>query len=187
MCMKRIFIIHGAFGHPEENWFPWLKSQSERLGHEVFVPAFPTPKGQTLEDWNSIFSEYETKVDENTILVGHSLGPAFLLHVLGRINTTIKASFFVSGFISPLGNETFDPLNKTFLEKPFDWQKIHQNCNQFFLYHSDDDPYVSMAHANELAKKLGVKTRIIQDAGHFNEDAGYDRFVALFHDMQPLL
>ena len=29
-------IIHGIYGHPEENWFPWLKNKLEGMGYEVF-------------------------------------------------------------------------------------------------------------------------------------------------------
>lgn len=45
------FIFHGAGGHPEENWFPWLKRELEAKGLEVFVPKFPTPEGEGLEAW----------------------------------------------------------------------------------------------------------------------------------------
>jgi len=27
MKKVNVFIIHGADGHPKENWFPWLKSE----------------------------------------------------------------------------------------------------------------------------------------------------------------
>ena len=28
--MKRVFIIHGWDGYPEEGWFPWLKEELEK-------------------------------------------------------------------------------------------------------------------------------------------------------------
>jgi len=65
--------------------------------------------------------------------------------------------------------------------------KKKQNCKQFFIYHSDNDPYVPIECANELADKLGVKPKIIKNAGHFNEKAGYLEFEYLFNDIKQLL
>ena len=44
-------IVHGSWGNPNENWFPLLKSELERLDHKVFVPKFLTPIGQKLNVW----------------------------------------------------------------------------------------------------------------------------------------
>ena len=60
-------------------------------------------------------------------------------------------------------------------------------CEQFFIYHSDNDPYVPAECAHELANKLDVEARIIKNAGHFNESAGYIKFEKLFDDIKPLL
>ena len=180
-------MIHGAFGNPTENWFPWLKQKLEELNHEVIIPQFPTPENQSLDNWNKVFDEYKNKIDENSIFVGHSLAPAFILSILEHVNMPIKGSFFISGFLKLLGNETFDSINKTFVEKQFDWSKIKQNCEQFFIYHSDNDPYVPAECAHELANKLDVEARIIKNAGHFNESAGYIKFEKLFDDIKPLL
>ena len=42
--MKKVVIIHGANGSPEENWFPWLKKELETKGIEVIIPQFPGGK-----------------------------------------------------------------------------------------------------------------------------------------------
>ncbi|MDP3988435.1 MAG: hypothetical protein Q8P80_04820 [Candidatus Levybacteria bacterium] len=54
-------IFHGAYGNPEENWFPQLKEELEALGQKVVVPKFPTPQNQNLESWMKVF---ESTFDE---------------------------------------------------------------------------------------------------------------------------
>lgn len=176
--MANIFIIHGAYGNPEENWFPWLKSELEKLNCKVFVPKFPTPENQTLENWLKIFEDYKQYLDENSIVVGHSLGPAFLLAILEKLDKPIKVAFFVSGFAGLL-NHPIDEINKTFIDKRFDWKKIKQNCKNFYIFQSDSDPYVPLERAEELAKNLEVDVIFIKNAGHFNMESGYDKFELL--------
>jgi len=185
--MTNIFIIHGAYGGPEENWFSWLKSELEKLDCRVFVPKFPTPENQSLENWHKIFNYYNQYLNKNSIVVGHSLGPAFLLNIIEELDKPIKAAFFVSGFLDLLGTPDFDSINKTFIEKSFDFQKIKQNCPKFFVFHSDNDPYVSLEKAKKLAKNLGVDVILVKNAGHFNEKAGYFKFDLILEKIKPLM
>ena len=183
----KVFIIHGSYGHPGENWFPWLKKELEELNFEVFVPKFPTPERQNLENWMKVFSEYENKLDENTIMIGHSLGPVFILHILEKINHSIHSCFFISGSISPVGDKRFDKIEKEFLKNNFNWEKIKQNCKKFFVFHSDNDPYVPMEKATELVDKLNAELDIIKNAGHFNEDSGYKEFPLLLRKILEVI
>ena len=186
--MTNVFIIHGAYGHPEENWFPWLKSELEKLGCRVFVPKFPTPENQTLENWMKVFQDYRQYLDENTIVVGHSLGPAFLLSVLEKLEHPIKAAFFVAGFTGSFtgkyANADFDVINKTFAEKPFNWEKIRQNCKKSYVFQSDNDPYVPPEKGEDLAKNLNTDVITVKNAGHFNEKAGYTKFDLLLQKLK---
>jgi len=174
-----VIIFHGAYGSPEENWIPWLKKQLETQGHAVFVPRFPTPKKQSLENWNSVFSKFEKEVDSESIFVGHSLGSAFILRLLERLNVKVKACFFIAGFVDFLGDPTFDEINKSFVRMPFNWEKIKSNSNSFTVLHSDNDPFVPIGNAEEIATSLGIKVELIHGAGHFNASAGYKRFPLL--------
>jgi len=188
--MTKYFIIHGSYGNPKENWFPWLRKELEKgKKNTVFVPKFPTPENQSLDNWMKTFDEsYLSKVDEDTIFIGHSLGPAFILSVLEKIDLSkpIRACFFVSGFLGLLGNKEFDDVNKTFTDKKFDWNKIKKNCEKFYVFHSDNDPYVSLEKAKELAKKLNTKIILVKNAGHFNKSSGYIKFELLLEKIKEI-
>ena len=111
--MKRIIILHGTHSSPEGNWFPWLKKELEKVGHEVFVPKLPTPEGQSVSSWfKALQKQCPWEFGQDTILVGHSCGATFMLDILNRERKNpVFASFFVSGFLDPLGNEEYDTLN----------------------------------------------------------------------------
>jgi uncharacterized protein len=174
--MANVFIIHGTGGSPEINWFPWLKKELEKSGCEVFAPRFSTPENQSLESWLNVFEKYKKYLDDDSIVVGHSLGSAFLLSVLENLNHQIKAAFFISGFTGFLNNPEFDKPNKTFVDKRFDWNKIRKNCRKFYAINSDNDPYVPPDKGKELAKKLGVELILLKNAGHINQEYGYIKF-----------
>ena len=176
--MKAI-IIHGAYGSPEENWFPWLKRELEKLGFGVAVPEFPTPKGQTLVNWMKVLEKYESWFGEDLILIGHSIGPALILRKLEKVEKPVKAAFLVGGFARQIGDPRFDKINATFFEKGFDWAKIKGNCGHFEVFHSDNDPFVPLKIGEELAENLGVKITLVKGAGHFNRAAGYTEFPPL--------
>jgi hypothetical protein len=181
------FIIHGSFGSPEENWFPWLRAELEKLGVKAFAPRFPTPEGQSLRAWMDVFEGFRESVDEETVFAGHSLGPAFILNVLQGLDRPVKACFFVAGFLGALDNPEFDRINKGFSEREFDWKRIRKNCGKFFVFYSDNDPYVPKEKAIELAARLGVKPVMVKGAGHFNEKAGYINFPLLLEKIKGLL
>ncbi len=184
--MRNAILIHGAYGNPDENWFPWLGKELEGEGYEVTVPVFPTPVGQDIDAWRKVFSEYEHMLDPETILIGHSLGSAFVLDILERTTRPVRAAYLVAGFLGPLGNRKFDALNHSFVERSFDWEAISRNAGQIFVIASDNDPYVPEDEGYEIASRLETEPIVIEGAGHFNTQSGYETFDIL-RDMIVLL
>ena len=172
------FIIHGVYENPEGNWFPWLKKELEGMSYEVTVPKFPTPIGQSLESWTRVFSEYESKINEETVLIGHSLGAAFILNYLEKTNKKIKAVFMVAGFFQ-LANNQYDEINKSFVGKQFNWEKIKSSCGKFFVFSSDNDKYIPFDMSKQLATNLNAEFNVVHNGGHLNKDAGYEDFPLL--------
>jgi hypothetical protein len=181
--INKVFVIHGAYGSPEENWVPWLKENLESKGLQVYIPKFPTPEGQTLEAWFRVFENFLPLLDEQSIFVGHSLGPAFILNLLEKVDTPIHSAYLVAPFVGFLNNPDFDPINSSFVNKEFDWKKIRSNCRNFFVYSSDNDPYVPLSKGEFLRDKLEAKFTVVSGAGHFNISTGYTQFEELLADI----
>ena len=139
----------------------------------MIVPQFPTPEGQTLENWLATLKNYEADLTSDTILVGHSLGGSFILNVLERY--PVKAAFLVACVFGVLGN-TFDEGMKTFAQHEFDWTTILANCRHFEIFHSDNDPYIKLEKAEELAEHLKTEVTLVPGAGHFNASSGFTKF-----------
>jgi predicted alpha/beta hydrolase family esterase len=65
----KVVIIHGSYGNPEENWFPWIANEVRKIGHEVITPKLPTPEGQNLDTWRKKFTEQVGNLTSNMVLV----------------------------------------------------------------------------------------------------------------------
>ncbi len=174
------FLFHGVGGCPDENWFGWIKTELENLGHKVFIPDFPTPEDQTLENWIRVIEKYDEYINEDTVLIGHSLGATFILSVLEKYK--VNSAYFIAGFTGAIDHK-FDESMRTFAQKNFDWVTIKNNCQNFYVYHSDDDPYLPLEKGRDLANKLGVKLTFIPNCGHFNLSAGFTKFERLLEDI----
>jgi predicted alpha/beta hydrolase family esterase len=186
--MKNAIIIHGTEGYPEENWFPWLKQELEKRGYKVFVPQFPSPPKvpAKIAEWFDVLKNYEQYIDEDTILIGHSLGGVFTLRILEGLEQPVKAAFFIG---TPVGVQPISNYDRdsSFSGFSFDWESIAEKARHFAVFQSDNDPYVSLGNGEELAKRLNVKLNFVPNAGHFNTKAGYTKFDLLLEKLEPVL
>jgi len=184
---SNVFIFHGTGGFPGENWFPWMKDQLEQKGCKVTVPQFPTPEGQSLKAWLKVMEPYISEINENTLLIAHSLGSIFLLRFLERLKTPVRAAFFVGApvGVEPIKNWESDSKFSGGFE--FDWVNIRTKAKDFIVFHSDTDPYVHLGNGQKLAQKLGVDLTFIPNSGHFNTAAGYSQFPQLLEKVENVL
>lgn len=181
--MANFILIHSTAGNPDEAFYPWLRKELEKKKHKVYVPFFPTPIGQTLDNWLREFEPYWEYVNEETIFVGRSIGPAFILRLLEMTNVKVKAAFLIAGFCSDIGLDEFKPLTDSFIKKPFNWRKIRKNCGRFFVYSSDNDRFVPLKNGRELAKRLGTRMALVRGADHF----WLKKFPQLLKDVEKVI
>ena len=82
-------LIHGSFGSPFVNWFPWLRKKLESKELEVYTPDFPTGVGyQNYDNWSKLLKNYLDLglINENTTIIGHNgSGKSTLIKLLLKL------------------------------------------------------------------------------------------------------
>ncbi|MCK5315191.1 MAG: alpha/beta hydrolase, partial [Anaerolineales bacterium] len=73
---KRAVFCHCWGGHPDYIWYPYAKVNLEELGFQVDIPALPDTDNPRLDQWLPALKNAVGEPNEDTILVGHSLGCA---------------------------------------------------------------------------------------------------------------
>jgi predicted alpha/beta hydrolase family esterase len=111
----------------------------------------------------------------------------FILRLLERTVEPIVGAFLVAGFLGPLDLPDFDRINAEFVLPPVDWPRVKRGAKSFFVYGSDDDPYVPLNGVEDIANALGVQLVLMEQAGHLNADSGFSSFPALLIDLAALL
>ena len=174
-------IIHGSYGSPFENWFSWLYKELTKDGKEVLVPQFPCGKGiQNYKNWEKVLDAYKHLFSEKTTFIGHSLSPAFIVDYLISNNLKVKDLIFAAPFYGLIQIPDFDEVNLPFFIKR-DLKKVAKLSNRRVCFISKTDPYVPNTLSLEFAKKIDAETILVDNAGHFNTEAGYDKFEALYN------
>jgi uncharacterized protein len=181
----RVLLIHGSYGSASGNWFASFKAELEARDVEVHAPQFPTPINQSPRSWLAALERSGYALDEQTIIVAHSLGALFALHLLENSGQRITAAFFVAPFLQELGNR-FDEVNRPFF-KEFDFELLREQVPASTVYLSDNDPYVPFGLSVEFGMKFASRLVIRKGAGHFNEESGYTQFPRLLQDILETL
>ena len=171
MVVKNYFIIHGSFGNSKEHYLPWLKKELEGKG-EVICIDFPIGKDlQNYDAWEQTLLKYKDKINKDSVFIGRSIAPIFIIKFCLKNNFNIKKLISVSGFNCFINNPEYDYVNKSFLLNSIDEFKNH--CNEIVCFYSDNDPFVPFFQLDIFARCLDSKKVILHGAGHFNSDSGY--------------
>jgi len=175
---KRVFIIHGWDGYPEEGCFSWLKKELEKRGFTVFNPSMPGPLNPQIDTWVSFLRDQVGIPNKETILFGHSIGAQTILRYLESLNKDEKVggAVFLAGW-THLTDEAYETeedakIAKPWLEIPLNWDKIKSHSDNFVGIFSDDDPLVPISDAKIFENKLGAKIIIEHGKEHFSGSSG---------------
>ncbi|MEK7622073.1 MAG: alpha/beta hydrolase [Patescibacteria group bacterium] len=172
---KRAFIIHGWGGDPEEGWFPWLKRELEKNGFVVKVPAMPDTDNPKIGIWVPYLANLIGKPDEETFLIGHSIGCQTILRYLESLplGTKIDSVVLVAGWVHRLDGDLSPAelmIAKPWIETPLDLAKVKRGAKHFTAIFSDNDEFTRLTAENEEIFKNQLGATVIEEhgKGHFS-------------------
>ncbi len=174
--MRRVIIVHGWEGYPEEGWFPWLKKEFEAREVVVFVPQMPNPANPRINEWVPALEKEVGEVDADTFFVGHSMGCQAIVRFLSAQSNKAGGAVFVGGWFKRLtGLEDDQEVQETdrhWIGTPVDFEKARQNLPRSVAIFSDDDPWVPLDNQVDFRDKLGSEIVTLKGMKHFSGSQG---------------
>jgi hypothetical protein len=182
-------IIHGCppseaeFMTPEKqtyykHWIPWATEQINKMGISTINPLMPAPWAPDYEAFKKEFEKYE--ISENTILIGHSCGCAFLVQWLGDTKQKIKKLILVAPWKIDTKNNDF---KKNFYNFDID-KTIPERVKEIVMFTSDNEHSGGSESLEIYHQALGGRVITLSGRGHYIfRDMGTKEFPELLEEI----
>ncbi|MBU2576735.1 MAG: class I tRNA ligase family protein [Nanoarchaeota archaeon] len=162
----------------EKHWRLWLKGELEKRNIKVDAPLMPEPWAPDYKKWKKEFDKLD--IDENSVLIGHSCGCAFLVRWLGDIKRKIKKLILVAPWkIAYKG----DGSDKDFYEYKIN-ECVRLNVGEVVIFTSNNEEEDGKKSVKLFEKDIGGEIIELKNQGHFTYgDMGTHEFHKLFDEI----
>ena len=172
--MVDVVMVHGCpysketAGDPEtrtydKHWMPWTKKQLEEKGLTVATPLMPEPWNPDYDRFKGEFEKIE--VGENTVLIGHSCGCAFLVRWLGETGRKVKKLILVAPWKIPNAER-----KKDFYEYTIN-SAVKDNVGEIVMFTADDEEEDGKKSLEMYNEVLDANVIELKGHGHYVLDA----------------
>jgi uncharacterized protein len=194
--MNNAILVHGwasknEFYNPDyptgsnSHWFPWLTKQL--MIRDIYTVAVEMPNGfyPEYQVWKREFQRFD--INENTVLVGHSLGGGFLMRWLSEENVKVGQVILVAPWLGAMvGDDRYSPeeFDMSFFDFKLD-SDIALKTKGITNISSTNDGIGVQKTVSFIQEKLNnIKYVELQDKGHFTlKSLGTDAFPELFEEI----
>lgn len=140
----------GCFPVRESNWYyymqQYLLQNHKDLFSELVLEDMPDPIIAHENIWIPFLRD-ELRVDESTIVIGHSSGAVAALRLAET--TKILGLVLISACHTDLGDE--NEREAGYYSRPWLYNQIKPNTNWILQFHGDNDHLIPLREANFVA------------------------------------
>lgn len=185
MPERNCIIVHGCPGSPDgerdvetrsydKHWMPWVRDRLLERNMATLAPIMPHPWAPEYARYKREFEKYP--VSEQTILIGHSCGCAFLVRWLGDTRQEIDTLVLVAPWKIPRAG---CPYRKAFYEFPID-TTIALRVRRIIMFTSDTEMEDGKRSLALYRAALGGEIVDLPNRGHYTSaDMGTCEFPEL--------
>ncbi len=163
-------LLHGKGGSPEDNFFPALKDELAKRGFKVQAPVLPN----AAEPNDAEQTEYvlkHCKIDEQTVIFGHSFGGIVALRLLERGVKAKKVFLAATPFTDQFLDGKARPTVKAALAKGFDFKTIRKQAESFVCIYDESDNVVAPSDGEKFAQNLKAAfLKVRANSPHFRAE-----------------
>lgn len=187
--MTNAIIIHGCPSDEEramdperrsydKHWIPWTKKELIAKGVMTETPLMPNP---WKPDYNAFKEELDKQtITEDTMLIGHSCGCAFLVRWLGETKKRINKLILVAPWKIP---DPSNPILIKFYTFPID-ETIKSRVKGIIMFTADDEKEDGKKSLKLFQEVLGGKVIELKGRGHYClGDMGTEEFPELIEEI----
>jgi predicted alpha/beta hydrolase family esterase len=162
--MKAIFLPGNGGGSTHDNWFPYVKTELEKVDIQVIAADFPDNYVCKASVWLPFIEQLGA--DKETILIGYSTGAIAAMRYAQ--DHKILGSVLVAAYYTDMGIEL--EKEAEYFDTPWEWEKIRRNQQFIIQFHSNNDPIISKDEARFVHEKLHSTYEELDKNGHFWEN-----------------
>ncbi len=174
--ISNVILIHGCPGNEEKaldadkrtynkHWIPWTKQQLIDHGIPAETPAMPSPWQPNYETFKEEFEKYS--VSEDSILIGHSCGCAFLVRWLGESKQEIAKLILVAPW--KINDHPNDKDRDNFYTYDID-ETIKNRVGSITMFTANDEEPEGKESLQIFNNALGGEIIELEDHGHYTLD-----------------
>ena len=170
-AVSNVVIVHGCpdSNEPrdpkkrtyEKHWRLWLNDELVKRNIETSIPMMPEPWNADYSKWKDEFDKIG--VNENSVLIGHSCGSAFLVRWLGDTKRKIKKLILVAPW--KIAHKE-DGSDKDFYGFEID-DDIKERVEEIVIFTSNNEEPDGKKSVKIFTKGLGARVVELKDKGHF--------------------
>lgn len=195
---KKVIILHGLtrgdisnipefLPNSPKNWMGWTKKELEKVGYKVVNPFIRDGYKLEYEGWVKEISKLNLNIDEDTILVGWSIGGAFWVRWLSETKQKIKKLILIAPSKikhtpkenDPIEIKQANPIIDSFINFEID-PEIQNRSKGIYIFISNDCECCGIPSTNLYAQILNAQIIKIENQGHFtNKERQHPNFPEL--------